>query len=241
VHYDWGTARAWRSAGISALFYGASGTGKTMAAECLARALELPLYRVDLSQLVDKYVGETEKNLKRVFDAAERADLVLFLDEAESIFGRRMETRSAQDRWANLEISYLLTRMENARGLTILATNRKDDFDAAFMRRLRYVVQFPLPDVDARLQIWRQCLPTGIDTSAVDVEFLAHKFSLTGGQIRSIVFNACLQSAGGGRRALVMEPLIVAVWRELQKQEGAGASSQFGAYADVVRAVEATR
>jgi hypothetical protein len=243
VHHGWGTAHAWRDAGISVLFAGPSGTGKTMAAECLARALDLPLHRVDLSQVVDKYVGETEKNLRRVFDAADHGDVVLFLDEAEAIFGRRMEARSAQDRWANLEISYLLTRMETARGLTILATNRKDDFDAAFVRRLRYVVQFPLPDADARARIWRQCLPPGADASAVDLEWLARRFVLTGGQIRSAMFNACLQSAaaGAGERRLAMDAVVLAVWRELHKQDGSVGSSQFGPYAELVRAVETPR
>jgi hypothetical protein len=242
VHHGWGTARAWRAAGISALFAGPSGTGKTMAAECLARELGVPLYRVDLSQVVDKYVGETEKNLKRVFDAAERADIVLFLDEAEAVFGRRMETRSAQDRWANLEISYLLTRMESARGLTILATNRKEDFDTAFLRRLRYVVQFPMPDADARLEIWRRCLPPNADTSEIDLEFVARRFQMTGGQIRSVMFNACLQSAKRtGERRLAMDAVVVAIWRELHKHEGACGAAQFGPYAETVRALEHAR
>jgi hypothetical protein len=235
AHHGWGTAHAWRSAGVSVLFAGPSGTGKTMAAECLARALALPLYRVDVSQVVDKYVGETEKNLKRVFDAAESSDLVLFLDEAEAIFGRRMDARSAQDRWANLEISYLLTRMESARGLTILATNRRDDFDTAFLRRLRYVVEFPLPDADARLRIWRHCLPPNADATGLDLELLARRFVLTGGQIRSAVLNACLQSAGTGERRLGMEAVIVAVWRELQKHDGALSLGAFGPYAELIR------
>ncbi|HEY5928106.1 MAG TPA: ATP-binding protein [Kofleriaceae bacterium] len=234
VHYTWGTARALSSAGVAVLFAGPSGTGKTMAAECLASALDLPLYRVDVSQVVDKYVGETEKNLRRIFDAAERGDCVLFLDEAESIFGRRMEARSAQDRWANLEISYLLTRMESAKGLTILATNRKDDFDSAFMRRLRYVLEFPMPDVDARMRIWRQCIPPGADASTLDIDLLARRFALSGGQIRSVVFNACLQCAGDGRR-LTLEQVMVAIWRELAKQERSVGLAPFGAYADAIK------
>src|SRR5690606_25509728 len=124
VHYEWGTARAWNEGGLAALFTGAPGTGKTMAAEAIADALALPLYRIDLSQVVDKYIGETEKNLRRLFDASDMADIVLFFDEADALFGKRTEVKDAHDRYANLEISYLLERMERFRGLAILATNR---------------------------------------------------------------------------------------------------------------------
>ena len=132
-------------AGLAVLFAGPPGTGKTMAAEVLARELGLPLHRVDLSQVVNKYIGETEKNLRRVFDACEASDLIVLFDEADALFGRRTQVRDAHDRYANLEVSYLLSRMERAKGLTILATNRKEDLDGAFLRRLRYVVDFPLP------------------------------------------------------------------------------------------------
>ena len=131
VHYEWGTARAWNEGGLTALFAGPPGTGKTMAAEALASAIGLPLYRIDLSQVVNKYVGETEKNLRRVFDAADVAELILFFDEADSLFGKRTEVKDAHDRYANLEISYLLERMERFKGLAILATNRRKDLDQA--------------------------------------------------------------------------------------------------------------
>ena len=161
VHYEWGTGRAWDEAGLAVLFAGAPGTGKTMAAEVLAGELDLPLYRVDLSQVVNKYIGETEKNLRHVFDACEASDLIVLFDEADSLFGRRTQVRDAHDRYANLEVSYLLSRMERAKGITILATNRKEDLDGAFLRRLRYVVDFPLPGVDERRQIWVVAIPDG--------------------------------------------------------------------------------
>ncbi len=196
VHYEWGTGKAWNECGISVLFAGLPGTGKTMAAEILAAKLELPMYRIDLSQVVNKYIGETEKNLKRLFDAADISDTLLFFDEADALFGRRTEVKDAHDRYANLEISYLLERMERFKGLAILATNRKKDLDEAFLRRLRYIIDFPLPDVRERRQIWRQAIPDKIDTSELDLEFLAKQFPLAGGNIRSIVFNSCLQTAG---------------------------------------------
>src|SRR5262249_18052921 len=131
VHYEWGTARAWNEGGLAALFAGAPGTGKTMAAEVIAAELRLPLYRIDLSQVVNKYIGETEKNLRRLFDAADSSDVILFFDEADALFGKRTEVKDAHDRYANLEISYLLERMERFKGLAILATNRKKDLDEA--------------------------------------------------------------------------------------------------------------
>ena len=131
----------------------------------IAAELELPLYRIDLSQVVNKYIGETEKNLRRLFDAADAADVILFFDEADALFGKRTEVKDAHDRYANLEISYLLERMERFKGLAILATNRKKDLDEAFLRRLRFVVEFPLPGVAERLRIWRSVIPEGVDAS----------------------------------------------------------------------------
>ncbi len=235
VHYEWGTARVWNEGGISVLFTGPPGTGKTMAAEILAGQLEMPMYRIDLSQVVDKYIGVTEKNLKRLFDAADVSDLVLFFDEADALFGRRTEVRDSHDRYANLEISYLLERMERFKGLAILATNRRKDLDEAFLRRLRFVVEFPVPGVVEREEIWRRAIPPGVDASALDVEFLARQFPLAGAYIRSIVFNACLQSAGrGAERALSMETVVVAVKREYDKLRRSVGADQFGAYAPLI-------
>lgn len=217
VHANWGTGRAWGNAGISALFAGAPGTGKTMAAEVLAAKLKLPMYRVDLSQVVNKYIGETEKNLRVLFDAAEQADLLLFFDEADALFGQRTAVKSSNDRWANLEVSYLLERMENFRGLAVLATNRKKDLDEAFLRRLRYVIEFPMPGEHERLNIWRRAIPRQVEAD-VDFDFLAAEYALAGGNIRSIVLNACLQAAARSvRPRLDMETVMRAVAREYEK------------------------
>jgi hypothetical protein len=232
VHHDWGTARAWNESGLSVLFAGASGTGKTMAAEALAAALELPLYRIDLSQVVNKYIGETEKNLARIFDAAEAADTILFFDEADALFGKRTEVKDAHDRFANIEVSYLLERMERFKGLAVLATNRRKDLDDAFLRRLRYIVDFPLPGPAERERIWRQCFPAAIDVRAVDFPFLAARFELAGGNIRSAAFNACLQSAAeGGDARVTMPAVLTAIRRELGKLDRLAEPEQFGAYA----------
>ncbi|MDE3737766.1 ATP-binding protein [Metapseudomonas resinovorans] len=235
VHHDWGTARAWNEGGLSALFAGPPGTGKTMAAEAIAAELDLPLYRIDLSQVVNKYIGETEKNLRRLFDAADSADLILFFDEADALFGKRTEVKDAHDRYANLEISYLLERMERFKGLAILATNRRKDLDEAFLRRLRFVVEFPLPGVEERLRIWRSVIPEGVDASDLDFEFLAQRFALAGGHIRGVVFNACLQSAAeGAPRRLDMPAMVRALQREYDKLDRANSLDQFGPYAALV-------
>jgi hypothetical protein len=236
VHHDWGTARAWNESGLSVLFSGPPGTGKTMAAEAIAAATDMPIYRIDLSQVVNKYIGETEKNLRRLFDAADAAHVILFFDEADALFGKRTEVKDAHDRYANLEVSYLLERMERFKGMAILASNRKKDLDEAFMRRLRYVVSFPLPGPQERLRIWRAVLPAGADCSGLDLEFLAERIPLSGGHIRSAVFNACLASAAAGDAAkLGMDEVVRAVKDEFDKLGRAVSLDQFGAYADFVR------
>ena len=245
VHYVWGTGKVWNEGGISVLFAGPPGTGKTMAAEILALKLDLPMYRIDLSQVVNKYIGETEKNLKHVFDTADQSDMILFFDEADSLFGRRTEVSDAHDRYANLEISYLLERMERFKGLAILATNRKKDLDEAFLRRLRYIIDFPLPDVKERKRIWRQVMPEHADSSQLDFSFLAERFPLAGGNIRSIVFNACLQCADGSTvraqdraRRLTMEEVITAIKREYDKVNRRLSPQQYGAFASLVEGLE---
>jgi len=203
-----------------------------------------------LSQVVNKYIGETEKNLKRVFDAADVSDMILFFDEADSLFGRRTEVTDAHDRYANLEISYLLERMERFKGLAILASNRKKDLDEAFLRRLRYIVDFPLPDKNERKRIWQQVVPVHADSSQLEFDFLAEQFQLAGGNIRSIVFNACLQSAdGAGLRngasasvgRLAMKEIIVAVKREYDKMNRTLSLEQYGPYAALVEELERER
>lgn len=232
VHYEWGTAQAWNESGLCALFAGPPGTGKTMAAEVLAQRLDLPLYRIDLSQVVNKYIGETEKNLRKLFDAADSSDVILFFDEANALFGKRTEVKDAHDRYANLEISYLLERMERFKGLAVLATNRKRDLDEAFLRRLRFLIEFPLPGYQERLRIWRQVIPDGVDGSDLDLDFLARQFPLAGGHIRSIVFHACLQCASrGARKKLTMAAVVAAVKAEFDKLDRVISHDQFGPYA----------
>lgn len=198
VHETWGfAARSSRGLGITALFSGPSGTGKTLAAEVLAHALELDLYHVDLSSVVSKYIGETEKNLRRVFDAAEAGGAVLLFDEADALFGRRSEVKDSHDRYANLEVSYLLQRMEAYRGLAILTTNLESALDDAFERRLRFRVAFPFPDADHRAAIWRRVFPPETPTRGLDPEKLA-RLDATGGTIRNIALHAAFLAAEAG-------------------------------------------
>ncbi|PUA29326.1 MAG: hypothetical protein B0W54_01625 [Cellvibrio sp. 79] len=230
VHYRWGTARVWNEAGLSVLFCGPPGTGKTMAAEAIADELQLPMFRIDLSQVVNKYIGETEKNLKKVFDAAEESDCVIFFDEADALFGKRTSVKDAHDRFANTEISYLLERMERLKGIAILATNRRKDLDEAFLRRLRCLIEFPLPDERERERLWRYVFPGDVDVSKLDIEFLARNFPLAGGHIRSIAFNACLQAGTSDKPAVAMTHVLLAVKRELDKLNRPNSPESFGKY-----------
>ncbi|HEX8244950.1 MAG TPA: ATP-binding protein [Longimicrobium sp.] len=195
VYEAWGfAARSSRGLGISALFAGASGTGKTMAAEVLAGELRLDLYRIDLSSVVSKYIGETEKNLRRIFDAAEQGGAVLLFDEADALFGKRSEVKDSHDRYANIEVSYLLQRMEAYRGLAILTTNQKAALDTAFLRRIRFVVDFPFPDAGQRAEIWRRVFPAQTPTEELDPARLA-RLNVAGGNIRNIAVLAAFLAA----------------------------------------------
>lgn len=235
VHHDWGTAKAWNEGGISVLFCGPPGTGKTMAAEALASELELPMFRVDLSQVVNKYIGETEKNLRRIFDAAEAADCLLFFDEADALFGKRTEVKDAHDRYANIEVSYLLERMERFKGLAVLASNRRKDLDEAFSRRLRYIVEFPLPGAAERERLWRGMFPPVVDVTGIDFAFVAQRFEMAGGPIRSAAFNACLHAASLHETPCVAMPqLLVAIKRELEKAGRDTQREQFAPYAHLL-------
>ncbi len=198
VYGDWGFgAVGKRGLGISALFAGASGTGKTMAAEVLANDLHLDLYRIDLSSVVSKYIGETEKNLRRVFDAAEDGGAILFFDEADALFGKRSEVNDSHDRYANIEINYLLQRMESYRGLAVLATNMRSALDSAFLRRIRFVVNFPFPETAQRAEIWQRVFPKATPVNGLDVDRLA-RLSIAGGNIRNIALNAAFLAAKEG-------------------------------------------
>ncbi|MGK7911157.1 MAG: ATP-binding protein [Synechococcus sp.] len=222
VYEEWGFHRRMnRGLGISALFAGDSGTGKTMAAEVIANDLDLNLYRIDLSAVVSKYIGETEKNLRRLFDAAEDGGAILFFDEADALFGKRSEVKDSHDRYANIEINYLLQRMEAYRGLAILATNMRSSLDNAFVRRLRFIVNFPFPSLAEREAIWERVFPTEMHDQellkGLDRNRLA-RFNLTGGSIHNIALNAAFLAAQ--KNTLVTMPLVMAAARaEFRKLE----------------------
>lgn len=198
VHGDWGFAgRYSRGLGVAALFAGSSGTGKTMAAEVIAGVLQLDLYQIDLAGVVSKYIGETEKNLRRIFDAAEQTGAVLLFDEADALFGKRSEVRDSHDRYANLEISYLLQRVEAYRGLAILTTNMKQALDPAFLRRMQFMVQFPFPDLAQRKQIWETVFPKQAPVAAMDFARIS-QLQIPGGLIRNIATHAAFLAAEEG-------------------------------------------
>ena len=216
VMHDWGFARRGsRGLGTAALFAGPSGTGKTMAAEVIANALGLDLYRIDLAGVVSKYIGETEKNLDKIFAAAEND--ILFFDEADALFGKRSEVRDSHDRYANLEISYLLQKMEQYPGITILATNLRQNLDEAFVRRLAFIVQFPFPDEAMRRRIWARVWPMDIPRSEdVNLDDLSRQYKLSGGNIRNIALAASFFAAHEGR-VVTNTALLQAARREFQK------------------------
>ena len=217
VSEQWGFARTMtRGAGIVALFSGPPGTGKTLAAEVLAGELGLDLYAIDLSQVVSKYIGETEKNLARVFDAAESSNAVLFFDEADALFGARSEVHDAHDRYANIEVSYLLQRMEEYSGLAVLASNLQRNIDEAFLRRVRFVISFPLPDPDSRRRIWETTWPSEAPSSGLDWDALATRFDVAGATIRDAAVGAAFLAAADGTVA-TMAHVEEAMRREYSK------------------------
>jgi hypothetical protein len=215
---EWGVGRKLvSSSGVTILFAGSPGTGKTMAAEIIASELGLDLYKINLSTIVSKYIGETEKNLERIFSEAESSNAILFFDEADALFGKRSEVRDSHDRYANIEISYLLQRMETYSGVSILATNLRANLDEAFTRRLHFAVDFPFPDEADRLRIWQALFPPGVPRSPdLDLELLARRFKLAGGNIRNILVSAAYLAADDGR-CVTMEHLLHGMRRELQK------------------------
>lgn len=218
VYESWGFAdRSSRGLGISVLFAGPSGTGKTTAAEVLAHELSLDLFRIDLSQIISKYIGETEKNLCRVFDAADQGAAVLLFDEADALFGKRTDVKDSHDRYANCEVSYLLQRMEAYRGLAILTTNRKSSLDQAFLRRLRFVVEFPFPEAAQRAEIWRRIFPSRTPVDGLNVEHLA-RLRVSGGNIHNIAMGAAFLAADAGD-PVRMEHLLAATRAEFAKLE----------------------
>ncbi|MBE2199148.1 MAG: ATP-binding protein [Anaerolinea sp.] len=218
VLQTWGVGKKLASsAGVTSLFYGPPGTGKTLAAQILAGELGLDLYKIDLSSMVSKYIGETEKNLERIFSEAESSNAILFFDEADAIFGKRSEVRDAHDRYANIEISYLLQRMEAYDGVTILATNLRANLDEAFMRRLQFGIDFPFPRTADRLRIWQALFPPETPRAPdLDLEFMAERFEIAGGNIRNIIVTATFLAANNGQM-VTMAHLLHGARREMQK------------------------
>ncbi|MGH9508409.1 MAG: ATP-binding protein [Terriglobales bacterium] len=229
VYERWGFAgKSSRGFGISALFVGPSGTGKTMAAEVLADELRLDLHRIDLSQVVSKYIGETEKNLRRVFDVAEEGGTILLFDEADALFGKRSEVKDSHDRYANIEISYLLQRMEAYRGLAILTSNMKDAVDSAFLRRIRFIVHFPFPDFAQRARIWQRIYPASTPTEGLELAKLA-RLNVAGGNIRSIALHAAFLAAER-QEPVRMEHLLRAAQVEYTKLERSLTDAEIGGW-----------
>lgn len=223
--------------GINALFAGPPGTGKTMAAEIIARELKLDLYKIDLSTVVSKYIGETEKNLAQIFSEAETSNAILFFDEADALFGKRSEVKDSHDRYANIEISYLLQKMEEFEGVSILATNLRRNMDGAFVRRMAFSVTFPFPEENNRARIWRRIWPSATPRAAdLDLDFMARRFKLAGGNIKNIALAAAFLAADDGQ-TVSMAHLIRATKEELHKMGKACVKSDFGPYYELIAGI----
>jgi SpoVK/Ycf46/Vps4 family AAA+-type ATPase len=218
VHEDWGfDAKLSLGKGLNVLFAGPPGTGKTMAADVLAGELGLDLYKIDLSGVVSKYVGETEKNLARIFDEARTSNAILFFDEADALFGKRTQVKDAHDRYANVEISYLLQKMDEYEGVVVLATNLRKNMDEAFVRRLHFSVDFPLPGLDDRRRIWERIWPAATPRDPdLDLDLLAERVEVAGGSIRNIALAGAFLAAADGR-VVGLAHLLRATLREYQK------------------------
>ena len=237
VYKDWGFGhKLTRGKGVNAIFSGPSGTGKTMAAEIMGNEVGIDVYKIDLSAIVSKYIGETEKNLDRIFREGMTANAIIFFDEADSLFGKRSEVHDSHDRYANIEVSYLLQKMDDYDGLIILATNFRKNMDDAFTRRMHFVLEFPMPEENYRHLIWKSMFPEKAPVAAdIDLAFLARQFTISGGNIRNIVLaSAFLAAQDGG--VINMEHLIRATRREYQKIGRLCTESDFGRYFEIVKA-----
>jgi len=235
VYTNWGFDRKFSlGKGLNILFSGPSGTGKTMAAEIIAHKLKLDLYKIDLSCVVSKYIGETEKNLSKIFKEAETSNAILFFDEADALFGKRSEVRDSHDRYANIEINYLLQKMEEHEGIVILASNLRKNIDDAFTRRMHFLVDFPFPDEKYRLKIWQNIFPEETPKGEdIDFEFLAKRFKISGGNIKNIALNAAFLAAENSKK-VDMKHIIQATKREYQKMGKLCMEEDFGKYYDLV-------
>ncbi|MDC8005372.1 ATP-binding protein [Aureisphaera galaxeae] len=215
---DWGMAKR-MAPGYKALFCGPSGTGKTLTASLLGKEFERPVYRIDLSQVISKYIGETEKNLEKVFIRAENKNWILFFDEADALFGKRSATRSAQDRFANQSVSYLLQRIEYFNGVVILASNYKNNIDQAFIRRFNSIISFAKPNAEERLRLWEMAVPTNISVHREILIQISENYELTGAQINNALSYCCLHVAENGRSDIGMEDFLKAIKVEFNKEE----------------------
>ncbi len=235
VYHDWGfDGKMSLGKGLNVLFLGPSGTGKTMAAEVMSTELGLDLYKIDLSSIVSKYIGETEKNLSKIFQEAEQSNAIIFFDEADALFGKRSEVRDSHDRYANVEISYLLQKMEEHEGVVIMASNLSGNIDDAFLRRMHFTIEFPFPDEVYRLRIWKSMVPTGAPLADdIDYHFLSRKLKISGGNIKNIIVNAAFLAADDSR-IIEMKHFIAAAKREYQKMKKVCSQSEFGKYYDLV-------
>ena len=235
VYSDWGFERRIASGlGLKVLFAGASGTGKTMAAGVIANELGLDVYKIDLSGIVSKYIGETEKNLDRIFRAAQSSNAILFFDEADALFGKRSEVKDAHDRYANIEVAYLLQKIEEYAGVVILASNLSNNIDEAFSRRMHYAIEFPLPDERHREELWRGMFPPEVPLAQdVDVQFLAKQFAIAGGDIRNVALDAAFMAAQDGK-VVTMKHIIKAMARQLMKQGRVASPADFKGYHAVI-------
>jgi AAA+ superfamily predicted ATPase len=236
VYSEWGFGRKLATGkGLNMLFAGPSGTGKTMAAEIIASELLLDLYKIDLSSIISKYIGETEKNLDRIFKEGRTSNAILFFDEADALFGKRSEVRDSHDRYANIEVSYLLQKMDEYEGIVILATNLRKNMDEAFTRRMHYALEFPVPEEVDRLRIWQSIFPKEAPVSMdIDLNFMARQFKITGGSIKNIVLGAAFLAASGGG-IITMHNLIKATRREYQKMGKLCTEGDFANYFEIVR------
>jgi len=236
VYGEWGFGRKHsRGKGLNVLFAGPSGTGKTMAAEIMAGELGFDLYKIDLSTIVSKYIGETEKNLDRIFREAQLSNAILFFDEADALFGKRSEVRDSHDRYANIEVAYLLQKMEDYDGVVILATNLRKNMDEAFARRMHFTVEFPMPEEEDRLRIWRGVFPGEAPLSKdTDLNFMARQFKISGGNIKNIALNAAFLAAQDGK-VITIEHLIRATKREYQKIGKLCTEGDFAQYYEAIK------